>query len=137
MIYELLSGAVDMLHVFAMVVWVLGLPLLFWHRWPRLSRLYVVYALAFVVITRVSHQILGECVLTTLSRDLWNASGLAARGHSSFTVRLVNAVAGIRFTEHSAVLLWEAAVFICSAGVLWYLLGARRRHRRPDDAARA
>jgi hypothetical protein len=136
-IYEILSAAVDTLHALAMVAWVLGLPLLFWHRWPRLSGVYVVYSLAFVVITRVSHAILGECVLTTLSRDLWNASGLADRGHSSFTVRLVDAIAGIHFTEHSAVLLWEGAVFVCSAGMLWYLVDARRRRRRHDDTARA
>jgi len=136
-IYEILSAAVDALHALAMVAWVLGLPLLFWHRWPRLSRLYVIFSLAFVVITRVSHEILGECVFTTLSRDLWNASGLAQRGHLSFTVRIVNAVAGIRFTEHSAVLLWEAAVFVCSVGMLWYLLGTQRRRRPHDGAARA
>lgn len=137
MIYEFLSAAVDTVHAVAMVAWVVGLPLLFWHRWPRLSQVYLVYSLAFVVVTRVSHLFLGECVLTTLSRDLWNASGQAVRGHSSFTVRIVNAVAGIRFTEHSAVLLWEAAVFVCSAGMLWYLVRARRRRRDHDGTARA
>lgn len=136
MIYEILSSSVDVIHAVAMVAWVVGLPLLFWHRWPRASRVYIIYALVFVVITRASHAFLGECFLTTLSRDLWNASGAAVREHASFTVRLVNAVAGIRFTEHSAVLLWEAAVFICSAGMLWYLASARRR-RPPDDTARA
>lgn len=137
MIYEFLSGGVDLIHAAAMIVWVLGLPLLFWHRWPRLSRTYIIYALVFVVITRVSHEILGECFLTTVSRELWNASGLATRGHSSFTVRFVNAVAGIRFTEHTAVLLWEASVFVCSAGMLWYLHSMRRKRHRHDDAARA
>ncbi len=137
MIYEILSSSVDVIHAVAMVVWVLGLPLMFWHRWPRASRAYLVYSLTFVVITRVSHEFLGECFLTTLSRDLWNASGLSVRGHSSFTVRLVNAVAGIRFTEQSAVVLWEAAVFVCCAGMLWYLAAQRRRRRRPDNAARA
>jgi hypothetical protein len=132
MIYQVLSGASDVVHALAMVVWVVGLPLLFWHRRPRLSRAYLWYALAFVIITWASHWIWGECVLTRLSRDLWNAGGRGVPEHGSFTVRLVNAVAGVRFSEHSAVLLWEISVFVCSAGMLFYLYKQRRRQRERD-----
>lgn len=129
MIYQVLSGASDVVHALAMIVWVVGLPLLFWHGWPRASRAYVWYALGFVIVTWASHWIWGECVLTRLSRELWNASGRGAPEHGSFTVRLVNAVAGVRFTEHSAVLLWEVAIFACSSGMLFYLYAQRRRQR--------
>ncbi len=128
---------VDTLHAIAMVAWVVGLPLLFWHRWPRLSRVFVIYSLAFVSVTWLSHELLGECVLTTLSRELWNASGLAVRGQSSFTLRLVDAVAGVHFKERSVVILWEASVFVSSAGMLWYLLRGRRRRQGPGGTARA
>ena len=33
-----LASVVDAIHALVMVLWVLGLPLLFWHRWPRLMK---------------------------------------------------------------------------------------------------
>lgn len=124
------ANLIDALHALAMIAWVLGLPLLFWHRYPKWTRAYVVYALAFVVVTRLSHSVLGECVLTTGARDLRNHGGAALHDHTSFMVRVVNGVAGLRFTEQSAVLVWEWSVFIVSAAVLvhFYLERRRRRH---------
>jgi hypothetical protein len=121
-----LAVSADLIHVLAMLVWALGFPLLLWHRWPRLSEAYTVYALAFVLISQVSHFFLGECFLTTLSRLLWAEAGEHVIG--TFTVRLVNAVAGVRPNERSAVLLWELLIASTALGVFFSL---HRLHRAP------
>ena len=59
--YALLSAA----------AWVLGLPLVFWHRFPRVTNAYVVYAIGFILLNQISHALLGECFLTALARACW------------------------------------------------------------------
>lgn len=115
----------DFLHIAFMVVWAVGLPLLLWHRWPRLSLVYTVYAIVFVVASQVSHYFLGECFLTTLSRYLWEAAGDGADG--TFTGRLVNMIAGVRPSTDTAVLVWEIAIAVTSVAVCWSLYRQYRR----------
>jgi hypothetical protein len=117
-LYRVLAMTTDVVHAAAMVAWGLGLPLLVWHRRRRLSRAYAWFAMAFVISTVASQQVLGECFFTRLARELWNASG-GFREDVPFTVVFANAVAGIRPTTRTAVLLWETAVFVTSAGSLW------------------
>lgn len=135
MLFAVSANLVDGLHALAMIVWVVGLPLLFWHGRPKWSRTYVWYALAFVIVTRVSHSVFGECALTTLARYLRNLGGAHLADHESFMVRVVNTVAGLRFTEQSAVLVWEWSVFLCSAGMLVYLYREHRRRHGSSDKA--
>lgn len=129
-IFRSLATFVDVVHALAMLVWGLGLPLLVWHGSVRLSRIYMWYSVAFVLLTVASHQLLGECFLTTWARALWDRSG-DARDDVAFSVLLVNAVAGIRPSSRSAVLIWEAAVLASSAGSLWcwYATHPKRRGR--------
>lgn len=125
-VYELMAMTVDVTHAAAMLVWGLGLPLLFWHRFERLSHWYTWFAASFVVTTVLSRIALGECFLTTLARELWEAAG-GFRDHVPFTVVLVSTVAGLRPTTRTAVLLWELAVLFTSLGSLW---SWRRAHAR-------
>jgi hypothetical protein len=82
------------------------------------------FALSFVVLSVASHELLGECFLTRIARDLRVHSG-GHRGEEPFTVLLVNAVAGVRPTTREAVLAWEIAVFATSAASLWCWRGTR------------
>ncbi len=113
-----LAMTVDVAHAMTMLVWGVGLPLLVWHRFTRLSLAYTWFAIAFVVISVASHAALGECVLTSLARELWQASG-EGRERLPFTALLANRVAGIRPSDRSVVLLWEAAILLTSLGSLW------------------
>lgn len=133
---QFLAICVDVVHTLAMVVWGLGLPLLLWHRWPRASRAYLWYALSFVVISVGSHQIFGECFLTRLARVL-RAHGdpNVLSDYSSFSVRLVNFVAGIRPSERSAVLAWEFGLAISSVIMLRYLYKTRRLEQAKQQEA--
>jgi hypothetical protein len=118
-LWRFLAAATDVVHVASMLAWGLGMPLLFWHRFPRLSRAYMWFAMAFVVVSVASHALLGECFLTTIARELWSAGG-GFRERVPFTVLATEWIAGIRPTTREAVLLWELAVFATSAGGLWY-----------------
>src|SRR6185369_14576291 len=60
-----LASMVDFVHALFMAVWVLGLPLLFWRRFPRATWWYAVYAVTFIVLSQGSRIWLGECFLTT------------------------------------------------------------------------
>jgi hypothetical protein len=124
--YRALAAGVDALHAVSMLVWGLGLPLLFWHRFRRLSHAYMLYALVFVAVSVSSHFLLGECVLTTLARELWLHGG-GYRDGVPFTALLANTVAGMRPSRREVVLLWEIAVFGTSAGSVWCWLRTRRR----------
>jgi hypothetical protein len=134
--FQFLAICVDVLHTLAMVVWGLGLPLLLWHRWPRLSRAYLWYALTFVLVSVGTHQIYGECFLTKIARDL-RAIGdpNVLSEYSSFSVRLVNFVAGIRPTEDAAVLAWEIALSITALFMLRYMYKTKRLEREQKAAA--
>jgi hypothetical protein len=126
------ASAIDILHAAAMMLWVLGFPLLIWHGRPRLSRVYAWYSLLFVLISQGSHWLLGECVLTTLARYFWEAAELSGtQPRVLFTVRLVNFVAGVRPSERTAVLVWEWAVVAAALGLLWYWRATRQKRRTP------
>jgi hypothetical protein len=127
----ILAATVDLAHGLVMVAWGLGLPLLFWHRFPRLSRGYMWFALSFVILSVASQELLGECFLTRIARELWLQSG-GYRGREPFTVLFANAVAGIRPTAREAVLVWEVAVFVTSAASLWCWRGTRRVRGQRD-----
>jgi len=117
-LYGVLAETVDLVHALSMLVWGLGLPLLAWHRFPRLSRAYMWFAIAFVLTSVLSHAVLGECALTTMARWLWHASG-RARDSAPFMTLLVNNIAGIRPSNRSVVHVWELAVLATSVGSLW------------------
>lgn len=126
-----LAIAMDFVHIAAMVVWAIGLPLLFWHRWPRLTLAYTLYAVIFVVASQGSQLALGECFLTTFSRELWAAAGVHADG--TFTGRLVNFVAGIRPRTESVLVVWEIAIVVTCLAVCWSLFVRYGRHRRSKE----
>jgi hypothetical protein len=132
--YRFLAMSVDVVHATAMIAWGVGLPLLVWHRYARLSRGYTWFAAAFVVISVASHWALGECFLTRVAREFWLRSSDFREG-VPFTVLFVNTVAGIRPTARTAVLLWEAAILATSVGSLWsfYRHTGRREQVKPRN----
>ncbi len=122
--YRFLAGAVNVTHGLVMLIWGLGLPLVLWHRFARLSRAYMWFSVSFVVLSLLSHQIFGECFLTTLSRHLRVTAGVRVN-RVPFTVVFVNAVAGIRPSTREAVLLWETTIATSCVATLLYWRRAR------------
>jgi hypothetical protein len=103
-----------------MVAWILGLPLLFWHRYPKLTLGYGVYAVLFVVVSRVSHFIEGQCFLTTISAKLWRVGAAVARESDEwFTVRLARFVFGMTPSHRAVAWCSEALILVTAVGVLF------------------
>lgn len=124
--WHALASLTDFVHALLMVVWVAGLPLLIWHGRPALSRAYVRYAVAFVVLSQTSQWLLGECFLTTLTRAAWNAGGgFDPADRTWFTIRVAEAVFRMRPSERAVSIVFEALVLVTGLGVLAHL----HRHR--------
>jgi len=122
--------AVDVIHAMLMAAWVLGLPLLFVRRWPRLTKIYGIYAVAFVLVSRVSHSILGECFLTTVARHFWGGAPALATDEW-FTVRVARLVFGMAPSHRIIAWMSEALILLTALGVL-----SSMRHGRSNAALR-
>lgn len=140
--FGILGAAVDLVHALAMAAWALGLPLLLWHRWPRLTRAYCYYSIFFVAVLLVSQAALGECVLTTLSRAFWQRAqpeGAQASGEW-FTVRLAQAIFDLTPSHLAVKRASEVLSALTAVGVLVSLrrlrqnAPARARPTRPGSA---
>ena len=136
--WQALGSAVDVMHALLMAAWLLGMPLLFWHGRPALTRAYAVYATAFVVISQLSRPIFGECVFTTLARWLWNhpsgSSRVDAAPDEWFTVRLSRAVFATAPSHRVIAISSEIVSAVAALGVLWSM---RRLRRAPGRRAPA
>jgi hypothetical protein len=132
----LLALFVDFLHALLMVAWVVGMPLLFWHRWPRLSHAYAIYAIAFVIVNVASGWILDECFLTTVARVLWrNAPTTPEHTEEWFTVRFSELVFHLTPSHRSIKVATKVLILTSAVGTL-YLDRKLWRERRVAALAR-
>ena len=116
-----MAVSVDLLHAALMVTWFSGLPLLFWHRWPILSRAYAAYALAFVLVSQLSQWVLGQCILTSAAQAIWESqpSGTAPADASEWsTVRLARAVFRWAPSHRAIARISELLVLLTAVGVI-------------------
>ena len=126
--YAVAASSVDTVHAAFMVAYFAGIPLLFFQRWPRVSRIYAVYAISFVVFSQGSKLLWGHCFLTPLASELWHQSGTSVAVTEWFTVRLSNLV------FHSApshrIISWigDAFVLITAVGAVLRLRSHADRH---------
>jgi hypothetical protein len=132
--WAFLGALVDFVHASSMALWAIGLPLLFVHRWPRLSKAYAIYSIAFVVLNQLSMWTLRECFLTTLARACWERApaGTTSVSHEWFTVRLAYAVFGLTPSHKLVKVITEALILISAIGVLV----SAYRLRKPTVAGR-
>jgi hypothetical protein len=129
----ILGASIDLIHALLMAAWVLGLPLLFWHRFPRVTTAYAVYAVGFVVANQLSHALLGECFLTTLARAAWEhapgAGGRAPASDAWFTVRLAKAIFHLTPSHRGIKLVSEALILVTAVGVAFRSVVVHRSRR--------
>ncbi len=126
--WEVLGSSIDVVHALLMAAWVLGLPLLFVHKWPRITRAYGIYAITFIVVSQLSQMLLGECFLTTLAGASWQKSASLSSLDTEewFTVRLAKWVFALSPSHRAIVLTSEILVLVTAFGEL-LVLRARRR----------
>ena len=130
-VYAFFAVTVDALHALLMVLWVGGLPLLFWHRWPRLTTWYGSFAIAFIVLNQASRFFLGECFLTTIARAFWDRARFTRPAHVDewFTVRFATLVFHMTPTHRSIAVVSEALIFVTAMGALYSIRRLRARAR--------
>ena len=130
----LLGASIDFIHALLMAAWVLGLPLLFWHRFPRATTTFAIYAVAFILLNQASHALLGECFLTTLARESWQrspgSSGPDPTSDAWFTVRLAEAIFHLTPSHRSIKLISEALILSTALGVGFRGIVVLRAERR-------
>ena len=132
--FPILGSLVDFVHALLMVAWVAGLPLLFWHRYPRATRWYAIYAVAFIALNQASHLFLGHCFLTSLASWLWEHGGAPPQRAPDewLTVRVAMAVFHLTPSHRAINLLAEALILVTALGMLL----AMRRARLADAHGR-
>ena len=113
-----LAAAVEAIHALLMLAWILGVPLLFVRRWPRLTRAYGMYAVAFVVVTRLSDLALGECFLTSAARRLWQAGSRRPGTDEWFSIRFARLIFGMTPSHRAIAWISEGLILITAVGVL-------------------
>ncbi len=131
-----LATFLDFAHALFMLAWALGLPLLFWQRWPRLSRAYAIYAVIFVILNLASERLLGECFLTTLTRYFWeHAPTHPANTDEWFTVRFAELVFSLSPSHQSIKLIGKALVLVTAIGAILHISTSIRASRRKPTTA--
>ena len=118
----MLASMIEFVHALMLVIWVSSMPLLFWHRWPALSTAIACYSLFFIVVNRLGHWLLGECVLTRLARMCGDS-----QDPEWFIVKFSRAVFGF-IPSNKQVIYVEQFLVVCVAiGVAYTLLKRRQR----------
>ncbi len=112
-----LAAMVDFVHALLMAVWVCGLPLLFWHKRPMLTRVYGVYAVVFIAVSQISHWLAGECFLTTVARWCLRKASAPVSGEW-FTVRVSQAIFHLAPSHRAIVWISEGMILVTAIGVL-------------------
>lgn len=113
-----MGAIVDAIHALLMVVWVAGLPLLFWHRWIKLTKIYATFAIVFIILSQGSHYLLGECFLTRMARYFWLSSGESV-SDEWFTVRFAKTVFNLIPTHREISIAFEIGMLLTIAGNLY------------------
>jgi hypothetical protein len=111
-----IAVSIQVFHALVMVIWILGLPLLFWHRYPKLTIGYACFAIVFIIINQVSHYTLGECVLTTAERWCWKHSLQHEPTEQWFSVRFAQFIFGLTPTHRDIKIASEVLIAISAAG---------------------
>ena len=126
--YAVAASFVETIHATFMVAYFVGIPLLFFHRWPRLSRIYAVYAVSFVIFSQGSKLLWGHCFLTPLAGELWHRSGTSVVAAEWFTVRLSNLVFHSAPSHRSISWIGDAFVLVTAIGAVLRLRSHADRH---------
>lgn len=122
-----LAVLTDVIHALLMLSWIVGLPLLFWHRFPRLSVAYCIYSLLFIVVNQVSQHVFGCCVFTVIAGWFYQQAGWPAT-NEWFIVRAANLVLGLTIPHKSIKIATEILIGISALGVLFLYLKGKMNH---------
>ena len=110
-----LAVMTDAFHALIMALWVVGMPLLFWHRYRKASLVYCIFCVAFIIVNQISHYTLGECIFTTIADWFYRKAGQGAP-QEWFTVRASRLVFGLTPSHRGIKTLTEILIGISAVG---------------------
>ena len=116
-----LAVITDIIHSLLMLAWMIGLPLLFWHKYAKLSLVYCIFCVTFIIVNQISHYTLGECVFTTIANHFYSAAHHGAP-NEWFTVRLTRLVFGLIPTHRSINVATQILIVISAVGGTYTLI---------------
>jgi hypothetical protein len=111
-----MSIIVELIHAILMIAWILSIPFLFLKRWKKLTIISVIYNISFITVNRISHWILGECILTRAARwagGEWN--------NEWFTIKIIRIIFGFIPTNKNIIYIEQTLLFTVSIGILFSL----------------
>lgn len=127
-----LAVATDVLHALLMLSWIIGLPLLFWHRYPRLSVAYAIYSILFIIVNQVSHYVFGCCVFTIIAGWFYGQAHWQIT-NDWFIVRVTDFVLGLTIPHRGIKIATELMVAISAIGVLYLYAKGKISHVRRQE----
>lgn len=128
MIY--MAVAVDVLHALLMVIWFIGLPLLFWWKYPKLSYYFCLYCVAFIIVNQVSHLILGECIFTTIANWFYSHAHACTVKDEWFTIRASRVVFGAVPTHRGIKIATQLLAGLTAVGGLLTMYKIRKEFHK-------
>src|SRR5271157_877496 len=125
MIY--LAVLTDVIHALLMLSWIVGLPLLFWHRYSRLSAGYAIYSLLFIIVNLTSQHVFGCCIFTVIAGWFYQQAGWPVT-NEWFIVRAANLILGLTIPHKGIKVATELMVAISAIGALFLYAKERISH---------
>lgn len=122
-----LAVLTDAFHAMLMVGWIVGMPLLFWHRYPKASIAYCLFSLCFIAVNQISHYTLGCCVFTTIADWFYHQAGSSAPDEW-FTVRASRFIFGLTPSHRGVKILTEFLVALSAVGGIYVYIRRKKHH---------
>lgn len=122
---QYLGAGVDVFHALTMLLWVAGFPFLFLKGYPKISKLYFIYTLLFILINQISKYFLGECVLTTIAGYFYSKSDDSYH-NEWFIVRVAYSIFGLVPSHEMIRFCTKVIVVITIIGVIYFKLVDRK-----------
>ncbi len=116
-----LAVLTDVIHAMLMVGWIVGMPFLFWHRFPKVTLVYCLFSLCFIAVNQISHYTLGCCIFTTIADWFYHQAGHYAPDEW-FTVRASRFIFGLTPSHRGVKILTEILVGISAVGGIFFYI---------------
>lgn len=109
-----MATIIEFIHALFIVLLVIGTPFLFIKRWKKIRLATALYSIVFIIVNRVSHYTMGECVWTRLAR----VTGGNSWGDELFLSKISRIVFGCIPSSRQLVYFEQGAIFIVCLGII-------------------
>lgn len=109
-----MATIIEFIHALFIVLLVIGTPFLFIKRWRKIRLAAALYSIIFIIVNRISHYTMGECIWTKLARVVGGNSW----GDELFLSKISRVVFGCIPSSRQLVYFEQGAIFIVCLGIV-------------------